>query len=521
MLNKILFLLALMLIITSCDNSEKEARKLLNESIKSWESNDIETAESKFDYIEKKFIHTKTATDSMKERERLKELYKQKHSIEQVKQKNKGVFSRQVITDINNYYQQNGTYPESLTKIDLFKKKEIIKYLSLCGYEKAFFESGYQLDCKTADISFNEDWVNFPKRNSAITRLEQTIQKVKKLSDFPRAITTWGEKLNPTDQIPAEGFSAFYINTNNPTDVIHKELVKDLSINYVYNKFHKIMSEDFGAYWVGYVHLTKDEVKTISISQGWSKTRLIIDGVVVYKGDSDKEFQLLLNKGRHKIEVEYINNWHTTEFHLALLDVVEKLSANEIKSRLTNNIPSGNYEIYYAGVYESDNQDLSVILNIEKTSKQIVLFLSSYSTVKWYISNPFMTEIRAIVYGSYSPGITIVGDIDKSTLLLHSNKRLGGSYGSGTKSLCNCQSGRFSCGKSGPLSTKKYLDTFGSASMTGFSGKYSASSLKVPEIITNSTYVQEAEKRNLEIEQLRKDCARKNNPDFETIFDDN
>lgn len=498
-----------LLFIESCTNSEKEARAVFNQAIIEWNSGNIEEAERKFDIIEDIYLDTVTATESMKERALLKKNYKSEYDIEKSKRKNRGIFSRTIYLKINKYYKENSRYPDNLAELNIPKDD---KYLSLCEYKKSLFEYGYQLDCIKADEALRNDR---KKIKSANAKRIKNRNQLKKLNDFPKANSTWAEKFNPSKNVPEKGFYAYYINTNNPSQVIKKETVGDVSINYVWDKFHSIKSKDFGGYWVGRINLVKDEVKSIAINQSWSKTRLIVDGFIVYEGGSNQEILLDLEKGSHLIEVEYINNWHTTEFSLSFMNKVEKLSLSDIKSQLAENI-LGEYDIYYAALYESSSKDLSTVLNIGKTPKSVVLFLSSYSPVKWHISNPYMTNIRAIIYGSFSPGAKVVGDLDKSTLLLPSKKRIG-SYSSEPK--CSCNSGHFHCEGSSMLSTKNTLEKLSQQKLVGFSGKYSASSLKVPEIIINEKYIEDQKLNNENIKLLRNSCKKQNDPDFEKIFE--
>ena len=305
------------------------------------------------------------------------------------------------------------------------------------------------------------------------------------------------------------------MNTRRWGQVVHEELVDAISINYIHDEFHGIKSEDFRAYWVGSIHLPEDETKRIAIHQGRAKTRLIIDGAVVHEGDSTKEILLTLNKGEHRVEIEYTNNWHTTNLSVAFVEDVANSSLRDIKRRLADNI-SGEYEIYYAGLYQSSSKDHSVILNIEKTTKPVVLVLSSHSPIKWRISNPFMADIRAIVYGHYGSGATVVGDVSKATMVLPSEKLLG-SHTLAPK--CSCSSGRFHCTGTSILATKTAVEELSEYSMSGFSVRYSAASLRVPEVIVNETFLQELDKNNQERDQLREDCRRQSNPDFERMFE--
>ncbi len=267
-----------------------------------------------------------------------------------------------------------------------------------------------------------------------------------------------------------------------------------------------------------HVHLSQAEVKIITINQSWAKTRLIIDGFVIYEGGNNQEIRLHLEQGEHLIEVEYVNNWHTTEFSLSFLDDISKLSLKEIATRLTD-AAFGEYEVYYIGVYESNNKDLSLILNVKKSDKRIVLVLNSYSPVKWRIANPFKTDIRAIVYGSYSPGAMIGGDIDTTTLLLPMADQIG-SHSMGPHN-CTCHAGTFHCeGREDDiLATKQTIERLGQAKMTGATATYSASELTVPQVVINESFVLEQERKRQEISELQKACQQRSDPDFETMFD--
>ena len=125
-------------------------------------------------------------------------------------------------------------------------------------------------------------------------------------------ITTWGDTLNPSNQVPSGRFKAFYFNSQQPRDVIASALVDDVGISYAWSEFHNIRSEDFGAYWVGRFHVAQPATRIANISQSWSKTRIIIDKKVVYEGGSDARVPYTLSQGDHLIEVEFLNNWHTT-----------------------------------------------------------------------------------------------------------------------------------------------------------------------------------------------------------------
>lgn len=153
--------------------------------------------------------------------------------------------------------------------------------------------------------------------------LEYEITEVEKKSLKIKPVTmgttkTWGDDLNPTNEIPLNSFKAFYINTNNKKQVIATSHVKQVAIEYSYSDLHDIHSQNFGAYWVGMFEFTEDQALHFNVHLSWASTRIIVDGFVVYEGGSKTRVPYLFTKGKHKIEVEYTNNWHTTDFRAIL-----------------------------------------------------------------------------------------------------------------------------------------------------------------------------------------------------------
>jgi len=98
-----------------------------------------------------------------------------------------------------------------------------------------------------------------PESISAIPPLEtepprDDKQQPAALSSYPLADHSWGDTFNPQKSTPSQGYFAWYINTNQPKQVIGREMVNSIAINYPFDQFLKIPSEDFGAYWAGRLH---------------------------------------------------------------------------------------------------------------------------------------------------------------------------------------------------------------------------------------------------------------------------
>ncbi len=302
-------------------NSEKEANVILKQAIESWSLGNIEEAESKFNLIQNKYTDTDVAEKSIVKRAQLKNKYKSENDVENIKRRNRGTFSIRVIQSIDRYFNKNNSYPISILEIDI----NDYDYLSMCEYTKALFKYGYQLDCNKAEVAIRNEKLTLKNKLDIASR-----NNIKFLNNFPKAKSTWGNTISPLKKVPKKGFYAFYLNTKKPNQIIKRETVVDIKIKYSFDEFYNIRSQDFNAYWVGNIHFSEEELISIKINQNWSKTRLIIDGHIVYSGGSDKEILMSLAKGDHLIEVEYVNNWHTTKFSLSFTEKVGNLDVESL-----------------------------------------------------------------------------------------------------------------------------------------------------------------------------------------------
>jgi len=329
--------------------------------------------------------------------------------------------------------------------------------------------------------------------------------------------TRWGSVLNPRGDAPLGAFKAVYINTQNPRQIIATEVVPAIAINYPWDDFHGIKSEDFGAYWVGRVEFRKDETRTIEVSQSWSKARIFIDGELVHEGGADKRISHDFRKGKHLIEVEYVNNWHTTSFRVAFKGVQALLGSEQIRQQLLDrNLADA--DVHYAGVYESSAKDLTIKLNVVRSGKPVVLVLNSYDSVSWVVNEAAPGNVRAIIYSSSKPGSDVSG-VDPRKVLVQEQSGGIGTYE--LKPRCSCTAAHYHCENSGNLlSTIADVERVTGAQLKSFNGAYSIEAFPVPGMaITEVAREQdraasEQEKRN------REQCARQGNPDFDKMFDE-
>ncbi len=520
---KIIFALLLLPFLAACSNSEKEARTLLNQGIQEWDRGELTQALATFDRINTQYLDTVAATEALKERAAKLEDYRALSSSEHNREINSGVVSTDVYQQVEAYFDQSGHYPEVLVGKETVYTGRFEAYIEQCTYRAPLPNYGYQLDCTKADEAYLADRTErlrkaAEKREAARSRSPGKDSKspaIKTAADLKASKNTWGSYLNPTSKLPKGSFQAFYINTDEPRKVIATESVDNIAISYIRDELHGIGSRDFGGYWVGNLEFETQEVRRISVSQSWSKTRILINGGVLYEGGSDASILYRFEPGLHKIEVEYVNNWHTTELSVDINSEVAYYDLNEINAQLKSNL-LGDYQVYYAGLYESSSKDLMTVVNMQKTARPVLLVLSSYSPVKWYLSNPFGVDVRAVVYGSYKPGSTLAGDISDSVLRFPARSRIG-SYDVSPE--CRCVAGNFHCEGTGMMTTVAALKTLTEKPLTGFAGQYSAVSLRLPEVRVDDRYLEELKTTMSKVGADREACKSKNDPDFETMFE--
>jgi len=356
-------------------------------------------------------------------------------------------------------------------------------------------------------------------QKSRKTIQNDTFEHPKSSRTLPKkAKSTWGKYLNPKQTIPTNKFKAFYINTNRPKQLIASEIVDNISVNYPWKDFHNIDAKDFGGYWVGNFVFEKTQKKEISVSQSWSKTRIIIDGMVVYEGGDNKKFTHTFTKGKHKIEVEYVNNWHTVGFMVSIQDKKKRYSIHEVQKILRKK-SSKESMLVLVGAYESKRNDQTITLKITKQNKPIILILNSYDAVRWKIENPHHVKIEAIIVSAYKPGVEITGNGIDSVPQYHLKSRLGAYT---MKRSCTCVNGGadFHCEGREPLSVIHSLESTFNKKVLGYSVGYSLKSITVPDTLLTAQKIKAFKKMEKQHEVERKSCLKQSNPNFDTMFQD-
>lgn len=343
------------------------------------------------------------------------------------------------------------------------------------------------------------------------------------LNDFPQAQRTWGEVLNPQHLVPETGFYAFYINAQEPNKVVFQEHVDAIAINYAYQDFHQIPSEQFGAYWVGKITIPQSGLYRVYLDQSWAQSRVMLNKRVIIsehssdKANSQTENTLFLTAGDYTLEVEHLNHWHTTSFQLSLAPLMMEYAPEALADLLVKQKIPEKTVIYAVGIYESAHQDNRVFLTIADNAPPYVLLLSSYRAVRWHIAGK---QPEMVIYNRASAGSKVENFPPEKVFAWRGF--IDDDLGENTRAHCNCAGGQFYCEDTSSLRTfAENVLQWTKLPLAGISGEYYAENIKVPNRrITAETFAEDVQKQRDWAEQKRR-CQQKTPRSFEDFMPQN
>ena len=351
-------------------------------------------------------------------------------------------------------------------------------------------------------------------QNTRETRAEgaASAASAPRLDTFPPAANRWLERFAPPE-IPRDEFQFWYFDSTRPDVVVKSGIVPRVVVNYAWDQGDgfRLRSENFGAYWVGSVRAAADGEHVLAVSQSWADVRLILDGRKLPEQD---EVRVWLDAGYHQLEVEFLNNWHTTDFAVNLRPAFREYSLVEARALLQP--LEGSAEVWYAGVYESSSPDHSVRLALSAAvPTDVVLVLSSYSQVDWRLAGDGGVNLKAIVVNSYEPGTLVSTPGDVGMLLPLRRAQMATTYTLETD--CHNSGAVFHCEHIHEL--RKLDDSvrrLTARPVVAFAGEYGAAALSLPARRLDAAERARLEQESLRVEQARENSLRQQNP--ETLF---
>lgn len=384
-------------------------------------------------------------------------------------------------------------------------KKAVLQILSLTGKLPTGFSGARQTDFiavpqikldqefyqKIGFANVSKDYnvfIEYPKKIDAVFNpvttkyiVSNSSSKYSRVKSIKPEIQrkSWAESLGVTKGIPTGAFKAYYFNIYNPGQPTFSGIVEDISINSTgagsKNKYG-IISENFGAFWIGNILLEKDKEMEINMDVSHAETRILIDNKEI------KEQSIVLKKGLHTIEVEYVNDWHTYSFSFSLTEKRPLLTYEELNSQLNDLLPQ-KVHTAYVGVYESDNEDNSITLNIYDVGQPIFLILSSYSAINWKITGEGAKDVKALLISSLRSKSKIKGNVKQDTPRFYFPMWNATTYQ--WESKCSCQ-GRYHCSSQDLFDTIDYISLITGQEINCFSGIYSAKTFNIPGVVIDA-----------------------------------
>lgn len=217
---------------------------------------------------------------------------------------------------------------------------------------------------------------------------------------------SWGSHFN-SEPIPKEKFQAYYFNTDNPIKILGKEIRNRVAISYPWSDFIGIESNDFGAYYVGDFTFSKDTLRNVSVSKSWAFSRVFIDGKLVFDetNDGNQDADFMFTKGTHRIEVEYINDWHTVDLLVEFNNL--PVSTFESVQEFVKGLLTKDTKVYVAAIYDASTRDLTSRLKLPNRSESILLVLNSYSPTHWIIDTSGKSTLKGIILSTNTSGSTV------------------------------------------------------------------------------------------------------------------
>ncbi|XXQ69232.1 PA14 domain-containing protein [Neisseriaceae bacterium B1] len=227
-------------------------------------------------------------------------------------------------------------------------------------------------------------------------------------------------------------------------------------------------------YWTGKLKVPQDGVYEFMTQLSWSEARVMLDKHIIIKGQNNNAFEnVYLKAGTYQLEVEYRNNWYTTNFQATAVPYVQELDEDAMRNELKAlNLPADTV-IYGASVYESDSKDNHITIQTPAESRPYILVLSSYNPVNWEVVGNNMPKV--VIYAKNTTVQT-----SSSTKVLVATYT--GPYYDNLKkrsSSCTCVNGAYVCTESDQSQTDMpgEIQTRFGFPLVGFAGEYSTNVL--------------------------------------------
>lgn len=195
---------------------------------------------------------------------------------------------------------------------------------------------------------------------------------------------------------------------------VAEEPVDTFRLNYSWDGFHDIDSQNLNIVWTGEINVESSKATIyLSIDSSKSSVNITIDGQRHTSESSCSPciVALDLDQGNHSFEIDIHNHWQTTEASALFVDKSPKES-ELITTRISSSAKS---PLVFIDLYESNNLNSNIVIEIPEGDEKITIFAHSYSSVRWQLVGA-TDRVDGFYYSSYHANTEAFG-AEKSTYL--------------------------------------------------------------------------------------------------------
>jgi hypothetical protein len=196
------------------------------------------------------------------------------------------------------------------------------------------------------------------------------------------------------------------------TKLVYSEKVLSPSINDC-EHFFDIPPYHLKVTWEGTINVfTESATIHANFYHSWSHGALFVDEQLIsqwkIESNQSKNIPLDLSKGKHRVIIEFHNHWHTSGFTASFTNYPVLDDHSDIATTLGNKTWQEVSTISWLIKNADRNRLNEQLISLPETEKPTVLFLSSRDPVNWVISNPFNTQISAILLSQENSVSTVI-----------------------------------------------------------------------------------------------------------------
>lgn len=261
---------------------------------------------------------------------------------------------------------------------------------------------------------------------------------------------------------------------------------------------------------------------TVTTAESWADVRVLINGYEVPKTE-EKVVTLTLDPGSYQVEVEYLNNWHTTEFLMNVEKQKKIYSYDEARAAV---LSTGNsYDVWYVNSY-NENPVLQIP---NRATRPTIIVLDSYEPLQWKIVNAKANNIAYVLYHSFTPGATVTTDLESSHILpiqkdVFSNPN---GYNASVQAEAQCWTDNYPprCDNVTTISSLNDMaKSFANGALTGFTAlsdsDENSAAVAIPRQSLTPATIQAIQAKNNQIKaDAERQAKKESGSSVETLFD--